>query len=162
MTVEYLPGPGAMRLSRKCRKERNRNYHSGVKHDTDVEEGKARTRALSLVEEITYETSDIEQGNRCRYARMQDARLHPFMQGGCCGKVVEAAPAITMDVLARRRKWMIDSGCAMDLVSKREFSPEELDLAGRVRKIKFNTATGSTRLRQRSILTLTLSQNALW
>ena len=30
MAVEYLVGPEAMRLSRKCRKDRNRDYHSGI------------------------------------------------------------------------------------------------------------------------------------
>ena len=57
---------------------------------------------------------------------------------------MEAASAITIDAMVKRRKWMIDSGCAMDLVSRKELAPEEIKLAERVRKIKFNTANGST------------------
>ena len=57
MTLEYLHGPEAVRLSRKCSRERSRNYKSGNKLDRDMEEGRARIRAIALVEELGYERS---------------------------------------------------------------------------------------------------------
>ena len=60
MDVEYLVGPEATRLSRKCRRDRDHNYRSRTQYDRDVEEGKARIRALALMEEISYEVPDDE------------------------------------------------------------------------------------------------------
>ena len=57
---------------------------------------------------------------------------------------VEAVSAIASRINTMRRKWMIDSGCAMDLISERELLPEELAMAKRVKNIKFNTANGGT------------------
>ena len=53
MDVEYLVGPEVTRLSRKCRRDRDHNYRSRTQYDRDVEEGKARIRALALMEEIS-------------------------------------------------------------------------------------------------------------
>ena len=49
MTVEYLHGPVAVRLSRKCSRQRDHTYRSETKLDRDVEEGRARIRAIALV-----------------------------------------------------------------------------------------------------------------
>ena len=59
-------------------------------------------------------------------------------------RTVNAVSAITVDAMCTKRKWMIDSGCAMDLVSRAELSPGELAMPERVRRIKFNTANGNT------------------
>ena len=148
MEVKYLVGLEATRLSRKCRKDRDRNYRSRTQYNRDVEEGKARIRALALMEEISYEISDDENSrDKIVDAVTKECKAFGytiFCREAALRRTVEAASAITMGAMASRRKWMIDSGCAMDLVSRKELAPEEMELAERVRKIKLNTANGST------------------
>ena len=148
MTVEYLHGPEAVRLSRKCSRQREHNYRSEAKLDRDVEEGRARIRASALVEELGYEGNSHETYQE----KIIDAVARECKELGytiscreaALRRVFDAASAITLSVQGTRKKWMIDSGCAMDLISKRELRDEEMALAERVRRIKFNTANGNT------------------
>ena len=148
MTVENLHGPKAVRLSRKCSRERIHNYKSGTKLDRDVEEGRARIRAIALVEELGYEGS----ANESNQEKIIDAIARECKELGytiscreaASRRTFDAASAIMLSAHRTRKKWMIDSGCAMDLISKRELRDEEMALAERVRRIKFNTANGNT------------------
>ena len=100
------------------------------------------------MEKITYETSGIEPTQE----KVVDVVAQECSSLGytiscteaVVRRVVEAASAITMSALDVRRKWMIDSRCAMDVISRKELSAQEIDLAEQVRRIKFNTASGST------------------
>ena len=148
MTVEYLHSPVAVRLSRKCSRQRDHTYRSEAKLDRDVEEGRARIRAIALVEELEYDGSS---GEPCQ-ERAIDAVARECKELGytiscreaALRRAFDAASAITISVQGTRKKWMIDSGRAMDLISKRELRDEEMALAERVRRIKFNTANGNT------------------
>ena len=148
MTVEYLHGPMAVRLSRKCSRQRDHTYRSEAKLDRDVEEGRARIRAIALVKELEY---DGNSGESCQ-EKVIDAVARECKELGytiscreaALRRAFDAASAITLSVQGTRKKWMIDSGCAMDLISKRELRDEEMALAERVRRIKFNTANGNT------------------
>ena len=148
MTVEYLHGPKAIRLSRKCSRERNLHYKWGNKLDRDVEEGKARIRAIALVEELGYENSTSEPTQE----KIIDAVAKECRELGytiscreaALRRTTDAASAVTLSTMGARKKWMIDSGCGMDLISKQELNREEMALAERLRRIKLNTANGNT------------------
>ena len=100
------------------------------------------------MEEISYEVSDDENSrDKIIDAVAKECKTLGYTiscREAALRRTVEAASAIAMSVITSRRKWMIDSGCAMDLVSRKELSPEEMELAERVRRIKFDTANGST------------------
>ena len=165
MDVEYLVGPEATRLSRKCRRDRDHNYRSRTQYDRDVEEGKARIRALALMEEISYEVSDDDSRDRIIDAVTKECKTLGYTiscREAALRRTVEAASAITMGAMASRRKWMIDSGCAMDLVSKKELAPEEMELAERVRKISSTRRTGVPHPRPPSTLISRRCPNAPW
>ena len=113
-----------------------------------MEEGRARIRAIALLEELEYDGSS---GESCQ-ERVIDAVARECKELGytiscreaALRRAFDAASAITLSIQGTRKKWMIDSGCAMDLISKRELRDEETALAERVRRIKFNTANRNT------------------
>ena len=117
--------------------------------DPDVEADRARVRAIALMEEVRLEKRESENQrelgviteiviDECRELGITNAG-EAAVKG-----TVEAVSAIAWRSKTMRRKWMIDSGCAMDLISERELLPEELAMAKRVKNIKFNTANGGT------------------
>ena len=119
MDVEYLVGPEATRLSRKCGRDRDQNYRSRTQYNRDVEEGKARITAAALMEEISYKVSDDENSrDKIIDAVTKECKTLGYTiscREAALRRTVGAASAITMGAMASRRKWMIDSGCAMDL-----------------------------------------------
>ena len=150
MSVTYHEGPIAIRMSRKCNRNRNTQFTSGVKLDPDVEADRARVRAIALMEEVRLEKRESddqrELGVITEIVVDECRELGITINAGeaAVKKTVEAASAIAWRSRTMRRKWMIDSGCAMDLISERELLPEELAMAKRVKNIKFNTANGGT------------------
>ena len=150
MSITYHEGPIAIRMSRKCNRSRNIQFTSGVKLDPDVEADRARVRAIALMEEVRLEKRESE--NQRELGVITEIVIDECRELGitinageaAVKKTVEAVSAIAWRSRTMRRKWMIDSGCAMDLISERELLPEELAMAKRVKNIKFNTANGGT------------------
>ena len=150
MSVTYHEGPIAIRMSRKCSRSRNTQFTSGVKLDPDVEADRARVRAIALMEEVRLEKRESE--NQRELGVITEIVIDECRELGitinageaAVKRTVEAVSAIAWKSRTMRRKWMIDSGCAMDLISERELLPEELAMAKRVKNIKFNTANGGT------------------
>ena len=150
MSVTYHEGPIAIRMNRKCNRNRNTQFTSGVKLDPDVEADRARVRAIALMEEVRLEKR--ESDNQRELGVITEIVIDECRELGitinageaAVKKTVEAVSAIAWRSRTMRRKWMIDSGWPMDLISERELLPEELAMAKRVKNIKFNTANGGT------------------
>ncbi len=150
LDITYHLGPIAARTDRKCTRNRNRNFKSGVVLDPDVEADRARVRAIALMEEVRLEKKESEKRREVSVITeivIEECKEHGILVDAgeaTARRTVEAVTAIARGTWALRRKWMIDSGCAMDLVSERELTQEEMALSKRVKSIKFNTANGGT------------------
>ena len=112
MSITYHEGPIAQRLTRKCNKQRNLNFKSGVKLDPDIEADRARVRALALTEEVRLEKQEAESEREINIITeivVEECRDHGITinaEEAVVKRVVEAASAIALGTHAIRRKWM--------------------------------------------------------
>ncbi|CAE7489013.1 RE2, partial [Symbiodinium natans] len=150
-------GHTADKMVRKCKNVHKKGYVHDVKRYPVIEEAKARLRGISLAEEVVLDILAGEQGEEGRDAsRLADRIVEECRRIGIVDErfrvdsreVSQPAASAQHCLPPVMRRWMIDSGCAMDLIAEADLTQDEKDMAIEAKKVRFNTANGNTTSKQ--------------
>ena len=154
LDICYWKGHTADKMVRKCKNVHKKGYVHDVKRYPVIEEAKARLRGISLAEEVVLDILAGEQGEdasrladriveECRRIGIVDERFRVDSRE-------DSQPAASAQhcLPSVMRRWMIDSGCAMDLIAEADLTQDEKDMAIEAKKVRFNTANGNTTSKQ--------------
>ncbi|CAE6950280.1 RE2 [Symbiodinium natans] len=150
-------GHTADKMVRKCKNVHKKGYVHDVKRYPVIEEAKARLRGISLAEEVVLDILAGEQGEEGKDAsRLADRIVEECRRIGIVDERFrvdsreDSQPAASAQhcLPSVMRRWMIDSGCAMDLIAEADLTQDEKDMAIEAKKVRFNTANGNTTSKQ--------------
>ncbi|CAE7457726.1 RE2 [Symbiodinium natans] len=157
LDICYWIGHPADKMIRKCKNVHRKGYEHDVKRHPVVEEAKARLRGISLAEEVVLDLLAGEQGEEGKTAsRLAERIVEECRRIGIVDERFrvdsrdEGQPAVSAQQCLPpvMRRWMIDSGCAMDLIAEADLTQDEKELAIEAKKVRFNTANGNTTSKQ--------------
>ena len=157
LDICYWKGHTADKMVRKCKNVHKKGYVHDVKRYPVIEEAKARLRGISLAEEVVLDILAGEQGEEGRDAlRLADRIVEECRRIGIVDErfrvdsreVSQPAASAQHCLPPVMRRWMIDSGCAMDLIAEADLTQDEKDMAIEAKKVRFNTANGNTTSKQ--------------
>ena len=157
LDICYWKGHTADKMVRKCKNVHKKGYEHDVKRYPVIEEAKARLRGISLAEEVVLDILAGEQGEEGKDAsRLADRIVEECRRIGIVDERFrvdsreDSQPAASAQhcLPPVMRRWMIDSGCAMDLIAEADLTQDEKDMAIEAKKVRFNTANGNTTSKQ--------------
>ena len=157
LDICYWKGHTADKMVRKCKNVHKKGYVHDVKRYPVIEEAKARLRGISLAEEVVLDILAGEQGEEGKDAsRLADRIVEECRRIGIVDERFrvdsreDSQPAASAQhcLPSVMRRWMIDSGCAMDLIAEADLTQDEKDMAIEAKKVRFNTANGNTTSKQ--------------